>query len=108
MSRIDRSKVNIVEKGFSSEPFRPTTKNKFPLADAKLKADTQLLAFERGVKRRAVLISEAANHLDSQRGAIEDEWLGRTVRIERNALDGVPFATWVNDKDEAPMQLLSR
>ena len=40
-------------------------------------------------------------------GAIEDEWLGRRIRIERNALDGVPFATWV-DTGEAPMQLLSR
>ncbi len=40
-------------------------------------------------------------------GAIEDEWLGRKVRIERNALDGVPFATWL-DTGEAPMQLLSR
>ena len=40
-------------------------------------------------------------------GAIEDEWLGRTVRIERNTLDGVPFATWI-DADEPPMQLLSR
>ena len=40
-------------------------------------------------------------------GAIEDEWLGRQLRIERNALDGVPFAAWV-DTGEAPMQLLSR
>lgn len=40
-------------------------------------------------------------------GAIEDEWLERPLRIERNALDGVPFATWV-DTGEAPMQLLSR
>jgi len=40
-------------------------------------------------------------------GEIEDEWLGRKLRIERNALDGVPFATWV-DTNEAPMQLLSR
>lgn len=40
-------------------------------------------------------------------GQIEDEWLGRKVQIERNALDGVPFATWL-DTGEAPMQLLSR
>ena len=40
-------------------------------------------------------------------GSIEDEWLGRTVRIERNALDGVPIATWI-DSGEMPMQLLSR
>lgn len=40
-------------------------------------------------------------------GMIEDIWLGRKIRIERNALDGVPFATWL-DTGEAPMQLLSR
>lgn len=62
MSRIDRSKINVVEKGFSFEPFRPTAKNESPLTDAKLKEDTQLLAFERGGQRRAVLISEAAYH----------------------------------------------
>lgn len=40
-------------------------------------------------------------------GMIEDEWQGRTVRIERNALDGVPVATWI-DNGEQPMQLVSR
>lgn len=40
-------------------------------------------------------------------GEIEDEWLGRELRIVRDAIDGVPFATWV-DNEEAPMQLLSR
>ena len=41
-------------------------------------------------------------------GRIEDQWHdGRTVRIERDALDGMPFATWVDD-GEAPMQLLTR
>lgn len=62
MSRIDRRKINVVEKGFSFEPFRPTIQNELPLVDAKLKADTQLLAFERGGQRRAVLISEAMYH----------------------------------------------
>jgi hypothetical protein len=40
-------------------------------------------------------------------GAIEDEWLGRKLHIERNTLDGVPFATWV-DTGEPPQQLLTR
>ena len=62
MSRIDRSKVNVVEKGFRFETFRPTAKNESPLSEAKLKDDTQLLAFERGGQRRAVLIAEAAYH----------------------------------------------
>lgn len=40
-------------------------------------------------------------------GIIEDKWQGRKLVIERNALDGVPFARWV-DADEPPMQLLTR
>lgn len=62
MSRIDRSKLNVTEKGFRFEPFRPTAKNELPLAEAKLKDETQLLVFERGGQRRAVLISEAMYH----------------------------------------------
>lgn len=62
MSRIDRSKLNVAEKGFRFEPFRPKPENESPLAGAKLKGDTQLLAFERGGQRRAVLHSEAAYH----------------------------------------------
>ena len=62
MNRIDRSKLNVTEKGFGFEPFRPTAKNESPLAAAKLKDNTQLLAFDRGGQRRAVLISEAAYH----------------------------------------------
>ena len=40
-------------------------------------------------------------------GEVIDEWLGHKVRINRNALDGVPFATWLETGEE-PMQLLSR
>ncbi len=40
-------------------------------------------------------------------GEVIDEWLGHKVRINRNALDGVPFATWL-ETGEQPMQLLSR
>ncbi|MEZ4768214.1 MAG: hypothetical protein R2844_07280 [Caldilineales bacterium] len=62
MSRIDRSKVNVAEKGFRFEPFRPTPRDESRLADAGLKNDTELLAFERGDQRRVVLISEAIYH----------------------------------------------
>lgn len=40
-------------------------------------------------------------------GVVTDEWLGRSLRIERSALDGVPTAVWV-DSGDRPMQLLSR
>ena len=40
-------------------------------------------------------------------GVLEDVWLGRPIRIERNALDGVPKAKW-SDNGEEPMQLISR
>ena len=62
MSRIDRSNINVTEKGFRFDPFRPTTQNESPLAEANLKGDTQLLAFERGGQRRAALISEMIYH----------------------------------------------
>jgi len=62
MSRIDRSKINIVEKGFRFEPFRPTKKHESPLSQAKLKEQTEILTFERGGQRRAVLLSEAIYH----------------------------------------------
>jgi hypothetical protein len=38
---------------------------------------------------------------------VEDQWLGRPIRIDRSAIDGVPKATWL-DTGEVPMQLLSR
>ncbi len=62
MSRIDRSKINVVEHGFRFEPFRPNPDNESPLAEAGLKPDTELLAFERGGQRRAVLVSEMVYH----------------------------------------------
>ena len=62
MSRIDRSKINIAKKGFRFEPFRPTTKHESLLGNANLKGDTELLAFERGGQRRAVLGTEIAYH----------------------------------------------
>jgi hypothetical protein len=62
MSRIDRTNLNVLEKGFRFEPFRPTAKNETLLANAKLRDDTQLIAFERGGQRRVVLLSEAMYH----------------------------------------------
>lgn len=38
---------------------------------------------------------------------ITDVWHGRTLLIERGAIDGVPSARWA-DSDEPPMQLLTR
>ena len=62
MSRIDRSKINIAEKGFRFEPFRPKPKHELLLAASKVKENTEILAFERGGQRRAVLLSEAIYH----------------------------------------------
>ena len=48
MSRVDRSKRNIKQKGFAFDPFRPEPSSATPLRDEKLKPDVELLAFERG------------------------------------------------------------
>ena len=39
--------------------------------------------------------------------AIEDQWLGRELRIQRDPLDGIPRAVW-SDSGQAPKQLLTR
>lgn len=62
MSRIDRSQMKIAKEGFRFEPFRPRQKHESLLADEKLKGDIELLTFERGGQRRAVLVSEAMYH----------------------------------------------
>ncbi len=62
MGRIDRSKMNIAKKGFRFEPFRPKPKHESRLVEAELKDDTELLTFERGGQRRAVLVSEVIYH----------------------------------------------
>jgi len=38
---------------------------------------------------------------------IEDDWLGRTLLVQKNKLDHVPYAVW-KDSGEQPMQLLTR
>jgi hypothetical protein len=40
-------------------------------------------------------------------GGVSDDWGGRTLRVEKNPLDGVPRARWADSADE-PFQLLSR
>ncbi len=62
MSRIDRSQINVSKTGFRFEPFRPSAKHESSLAEAGLSDDTELLVFERGDQRRAVLLSEAFYH----------------------------------------------
>ena len=62
MSRIDRSKIQLKKKGFQFTPFRPNASHEKPLASANLKTDQEILVFERGGQRRAVLLPEAAYH----------------------------------------------
>jgi len=38
---------------------------------------------------------------------VDDDWGGRILHVEKNLLDGVPRARWV-DSNEEPFQLLSR
>ncbi len=40
-------------------------------------------------------------------GVVEDTFKGRVLQIERNAVDGVPFARW-KDSESPPMQLFTR
>ena len=40
-------------------------------------------------------------------GVVEDVFKGRVLQIERNAVDGVPFARW-KDSGNPPMQLFTR
>ena len=62
MSRINRSKIKVRDEGFSFEPFRPTKENEMALSAARLKPGHELLVFERGDQRRALLLPEMAYH----------------------------------------------
>ncbi len=62
MGRIDRSKANIVKKGFRFAPFRPTSKHEMRLRDTGYKAERNLLAFELGGERRCVTLQDATYH----------------------------------------------
>ena len=98
MGRIDRSKIKIVEKGFNFEPFRPTQENEVSLAAQNLKEGTELLVFERGGLRRAILVSQAIYHhlIQGELGGkpLVEESSGHTV-LDRAAIksveDAAPF-----------------
>ena len=62
MGRIDRSKANILDKGFRFVPFRPTEKHEVRLQDAGYKPERDLLAFECAGERRCVTLTDAAYH----------------------------------------------
>ena len=58
MSRIDRRKMDISEKGFLFAPFRAQAKHEQLLASSALSDDKELLVFERGNQRRALLLPD--------------------------------------------------
>jgi len=62
MGRINRSSGKIQQKGSRFKPFRPAEKHAVPLAAQNLEGGAELLAFERGGKRRCVLVSQAIYH----------------------------------------------
>lgn len=62
MSRINRSKLNIQAKGFQFTPFRPTEDHEILLKAATLKPDVELITFERGGERRALIMTEMHYH----------------------------------------------
>ena len=57
-----------------------------------------------------VIVGKRAKYFPMNRiptNGIQDNWLGRILCIEREAISGVPNARW-QDTHEEPMQLLSR
>lgn len=69
--------------------------------DSRLDKLTQGLGVVAGRKAKYYPI-----HLIPSAG-LKDVWLGRTLIINRGPIDGVPYAQW-DDRDEEPMQLLTR
>ena len=68
--------------------------------------DPRLPAFDQGL---GVIVSDEARfyrfHDISPGSVLQDQWLGRTLIVVRNA-GGVPHARW--DDEQVPMQLLTR
>ena len=62
MSRIDRTKLNVVKKGFRFLPFRPEKRHHTKLSAGNFKPDRELIAFERHGERRVVLLNEMTYH----------------------------------------------
>ena len=94
---IHRSKIG--SKGFLPPPFR--------LSMAK-KADERFNKMAQGL---GVIVAQKGKfypiELVPKGGAIEDIFMGRVLQIERNEVDGVPFARW-KDTGSPPMQLYTR
>lgn len=57
---IDRSQLKVRRRGFRFAPFRP--KHGMPLENAGLPMKTDLLVFERGLDRLALIMREMAYH----------------------------------------------
>ena len=60
--RADRSRAKVKKSGFQFKPLRPTVGDGQPLASARLRKDEELIVFERGAERRALVIREMAYH----------------------------------------------
>ena len=54
--------MKVKKKGTAFDPFHPTHKHELLLADAGLKPSQELMAFERGGQRRALITLEMAYH----------------------------------------------
>jgi len=95
MGRVQGKKINT--KGWLPPGFRATMSEP---------VDPRLDALAQGL---GVIVDDEARYYPMNRipdGGLTDSWSGRTMRISRGALDGVPSAVW-SDGD-VPMQLLSR
>lgn len=60
--RVDRSRAKIKRSGFQFSPLRPAEGAGQPLSTARLRDDEELIVFERGTERRALVIREMAYH----------------------------------------------
>ncbi len=57
---VDRSRLRVCKRGFRFTPFRPRRGK--PLGEAEIPGSTDLLVFERGDQRRALVLREMAYH----------------------------------------------
>jgi len=65
---------------------------------------------ERLTQGLGVIVGNKAKYYPVSRiptDGVYDPWLGRILRVQRGAIDGVPQASW-QDTNEEPLQLLSR
>jgi hypothetical protein len=59
---VDRSRAKIKKSGFQFTPLRPSDGEGQPLSSAQLRDAEDLIVFERGGERRALVIREMAYH----------------------------------------------